>query len=79
MIRSVVRCVNNMVLAFDENGEQIPAYQGQYEEVREKILREAPLSAEFHYLPDMMATVDTSSTGVGVVVLASSPGNITLS
>ena len=57
MISNVVRCANDMVLVFDDNGEQIPEYQGQYEEVRDRILRDTPLSAEFHYLPDVPATL----------------------
>jgi hypothetical protein len=41
MINTVIRSPDNMVLVFDENGEQMPAYQGKYEEVRKKIMREA--------------------------------------
>lgn len=47
MIKSVVRCPNNMVIVFDEEEEQIPEYQGQYEEIREKILKDAPPEAVF--------------------------------
>lgn len=43
-IKSVVR-VDDKVLVFDENAEQIPEYQGQYQEVRGKILRDAPPNA----------------------------------
>ncbi len=46
MIKSVLRVGDN-VLVFDENAEQIPEYQGQYQEVREKILRDAPSDAAF--------------------------------
>ena len=28
MIKSVIKTPNNMVIVFDENGEQIPEYQG---------------------------------------------------
>ena len=52
MIRTVIRCSNNMVIVFDKEGEQIPEYQGQYEEVKGKILRDAPLNAVFGYFPD---------------------------
>ena len=52
MIRTVIRCQNDMVMVFDKKGEQIPEYQGQYEEVKEKILKDAPLNAAFGYLPD---------------------------
>ena len=42
-----------MVMVFDKQGEQIPEYQGQYEEVKESILRDAPLEAVFaHGLTD---------------------------
>ena len=52
MVKAVVRCQNNMVMVFDEEGEQIPEYQGQYDEVKGKILRDVPLSAVFCCLPD---------------------------
>jgi hypothetical protein len=42
MIKSVIRCPNNMVVVFDEDDEQVPEYQGRYEEVREHVLRDAP-------------------------------------
>jgi len=41
-----------MVMVFDKKGEQIPEYQGQYEEAKEKILKDAPLNAVFGYFPD---------------------------
>ena len=50
MIRNVLKIENEMVLVFDENDEQIPEYQGLYEEVRDKILADAPLDAVFGYL-----------------------------
>jgi len=31
-----------MVVVFDEDDEQVPEYQGRYEEVREHVLRDAP-------------------------------------
>ena len=52
MIKTVIRCSNNMVMVFDKTGEQIPEYQGQYEEVKEKILRDAPPNVVFGYFPD---------------------------
>ena len=42
MIKSVIRLKNNMVLVFDAEGEQIPEYQGQYQDVKGSILRDAP-------------------------------------
>lgn len=41
MIRTVIRINNNMVMVFDEEGEQIPWYQGDYDDVRERILADA--------------------------------------
>ena len=52
MIKTVIRCSNNMVIVFDKKGEQIPEYQGQYEEVKRKILKDAPLNAVFGCFPD---------------------------
>jgi len=42
MIKTVFRFKSNMVMVFDERGEQIPKYQGQYEKVKESILGDAP-------------------------------------
>lgn len=47
MTRAAIRYENNMVMVFDKKGEQIPEYQGQYQEVRERILRDAPPEAIF--------------------------------
>ena len=52
MIKTVIRCPDNMIMVFDEEGEQIPEYQGQYEEVKESILKEAPLNVVYGYLYD---------------------------
>ena len=52
MIKTVIRCPDNMVMVFDKEGEQIPEYQGQYEEVKEGILKDAPPGAVFGYLRD---------------------------
>ena len=45
MIKSVIRFKNNMVMVFDEKGRQLPVYQGQYQEVKETILKEAAAEA----------------------------------
>ena len=50
-----------MVMVFDENGEQIPEYQGQYEEVNERILRDAPPRAIFGRWPDYEVDIQTVS------------------
>lgn len=52
VIKTAIRCQNNMVMVFDKKGEQIPEYQAQYEEVKGKILKDAPPDAVFGYLPD---------------------------
>ncbi len=47
MIKIAIRLKNNMVMVFDEEGEQISEYQGQYEEVKQSILKDAPPNAIF--------------------------------
>ena len=47
MIKTVIRSQNNMVMVFDESGEQVPEYQGQYERVKESILKDGPIDAVF--------------------------------
>jgi len=47
VIKSVIRLKNNMVLVFDAEGEQIPEYQGQYQDVKGSILRDAPPGTVF--------------------------------
>ena len=51
-IKTAIRCQNDMVMVFDKKGEQIPEYQCQYEEVKEKILKDAPPDAIFGCFPD---------------------------
>jgi hypothetical protein len=58
MIMTVIRCQSDMVMVFDKKGEQIPEYQGQYEEVKGKILKDAPLNAVFGHLPDYKAELE---------------------
>jgi len=57
MIKSVLKVENGTVLVFDENDEQIPEYQGQYEEVRDKILRDAPPDAAFGVITSAIRAV----------------------
>ena len=45
VIKSVYRLKNDTVMVFDTEGEQVPKYQGQYEDVKESILREVPSDA----------------------------------
>ena len=49
MIKTVIRLGNNMVMVFDAEGEQIPGYQGQYEDVKERILRDASSGTVFNH------------------------------
>ena len=49
MIKTVIRAGNDMVMVFDAEGEQMPEYQGQYEDVREGILRDAPAGTVFNH------------------------------
>ena len=52
MIKTVIKCANGMVMVFDKRGRQIPKYQGQCEEVKERILKDAPPDTVFGYFPD---------------------------
>ncbi len=52
MIRTAIKCQNGMVMVFDEKGEQLTEYQGQYEESKARILKDAPLNAIFGYFPE---------------------------
>ena len=49
MMKKVIRLRNDMVMVFDTTGEQIPEYQGQYEDVKERILRDAPPGTVFKH------------------------------
>ena len=55
MIKIVMRFKNNMVMVFDKWGEQIPKYQGQYEKVKESVLRDA--------LPDTIFALGFTDAG----------------
>jgi hypothetical protein len=52
MIKTVIRCANDMVMVFDKQGEQLPEYQGQYQKVKGKICRDAPPGTIFGYFSD---------------------------
>jgi len=47
MIKTAFRFPNNMVVVFDRKGRQISKYQGQYEDMKESVLRDAPPEALF--------------------------------
>ena len=52
MIKTVIKSIDGMVMAFDEMGEQIPQYQRRYEEVKALILKDAPPEARFGCFPN---------------------------
>lgn len=47
MIKTVIRLKNDLVMVFDAEGEQVPEYQGQYEEVKGSILRNTSTDTVF--------------------------------
>ncbi len=49
MIKTVIRLRNGLVMVFDAGGEQIPEYQGKYEDVRDSILKDAPAGTLFNH------------------------------
>ena len=49
MIKTVIRIKNDMVMVFDENGEQLPEFQGHYGDVKDKILANAPAGSVFNH------------------------------
>jgi hypothetical protein len=59
MIKSAIRCPDGMVLVFDEDEEQVPHYQGQYREVKELIMKDAPPEAVFGHWLDFGADIIT--------------------
>jgi len=50
VVKTVMKSDKGVVLVFDEDGEQVPEYQGHYEDVRERILSDAPPDAVFSYI-----------------------------
>ena len=52
MIGTVVKSTSNMVMVFDRHGEQLPHYQGEYNQVSHVILRDAPPDTVFVHLGD---------------------------
>lgn len=49
MIASVIRMQNDMVMVFDEEGREIPEYQGPYASVRSMIIRGSTRETVFRY------------------------------
>ena len=52
MLKTVIKFHDNLVMVFDEKGELIPEYQGQYEDVKESILQNATPNTVFGYQRD---------------------------
>lgn len=49
MIKTVIRVENDMVMVFDENGEQMPEYQGSYKCVKDKIMADVTEESVFNH------------------------------
>lgn len=50
MIKDVIKWSNGMVMVFNENGEQMGQFQGKYEDVKERILKnDASKFTEYFY------------------------------
>lgn len=49
MIKTIIRIENNMVMVFDESGEELPEYQGYYNNVKHKIIADAPADSVFNH------------------------------
>ncbi len=49
VISMIIRLKDDMVMAFDTEGEQVPENQGKYEDVSGGILRDAPPDAVFSH------------------------------
>jgi len=49
VIKTIIRMENNEVVVFDENGEQMPEYQGYYAQVKDKILTGASEVSVFNH------------------------------
>jgi len=47
LIRIASRLPNDMVMVFDEDGEQFPEYQGEYKDVCDSIMEKAPVDCVF--------------------------------
>lgn len=57
VIKTVIRLPDNMVVVFDEYGEQLPQYQGRYEDVKVQLFKDAPADAIFsHWFDDKTET-----------------------
>ena len=49
MIKTVIRIKNDMVLVFDEHGNEMPDYQGFYDDVKDMVLADAVPGSVFNH------------------------------
>jgi hypothetical protein len=49
MIKTVIRIENDMVMVFDESGEELPEYQGNFTSVKDKIIADAQEESVFNH------------------------------
>ncbi len=49
MIKTVIRIKNDMVMVFDENGEEMTSYQGYYDDVKDKIMADVRPGSVFNH------------------------------
>lgn len=49
MIKTVIRINNDMVMVFDEKGEEMPEYQGYFKDVKDRILEDARQDSVFKH------------------------------
>jgi len=59
LIETVIKTQSGMAWVFDEQGEQIPEYQGHYEKVKPHILKDAPPRAVFNHAFDYNTELKT--------------------
>ena len=52
VIKTIIKSQSDMVIVFDAKGEQIPEYQGPYQDVKDRILRDALPEAVFFHWPN---------------------------
>ena len=53
VIMTVIRLKNDMVMVFDEEGEQVPGLQGYYDDVKERIIAAASGGTAFNHWFDI--------------------------
>lgn len=49
MIKTIIRIENDLVMVFDEKGEEIPEYQGNYDYVKDRIIADATGESVFNH------------------------------